>query len=309
MLQLRQAGRLPHAILLYGMPGTGIRPFAQVLARALMCSAGGEFACGDCHACSLNAAGTHPDLVQLEPEKEGGQIKVDQVRELVAFGHASAQMGGYRVVILGPAEAMNANAANSLLKTLEEPGEQTLLMLLSYAPATVLPTIRSRCQSLAMTAPTAEQGRSWLEQQLSNPGALSTLHQFAPRQPLYGLRLEPMVDDMQRLAQTLPALIEGEADVLQVVKTWAPIDLAMLLTWLYQWLSAACLIGSRGGEEDAAAVSIHRAWVARAPLSRLLSVLDEIVVMRRQLAAGSNPNRELLLENLVLRLASAGSIA
>ena len=69
VLQLRQADRLPHAMMLCGLPGTGIREFADALARLLMCSEGGMAACGRCHSCELNAAGTHPDLRVLEPDK------------------------------------------------------------------------------------------------------------------------------------------------------------------------------------------------------------------------------------------------
>jgi DNA polymerase-3 subunit delta' len=307
VLQLRQAGRMPHALMLNGRPGTGIRQFATVLAGIFMCSEDQPLACGHCHSCRLNAAGTHPDLMLLEPERDGGPIKVDQVREVVAFGQASAQQGGYRLVIVCPAEAMNANAANSLLKTLEEPGANTLLLLVSYAPTTVLPTIRSRCQLMAMATPNIDQSRDWLRRHLSDPSVLDMLYQFVPEQPLYGLRLEAMVAEMQVVAETLPALIEGRADILQTAQQWSSVDLGHLLMWLYQWLSNACLIEGQLRPDSDVAVRIHRSWVARAPLDKLIDQVDRIVGLRRQLASGANPNRQLLLENLALNMTARGS--
>ena len=309
MLQLRQADRLPHALMLCGLPGTGIREFADVLARIIMCSAGGMVACGQCHSCELNAAGTHPDLMLLEPDKEAGPIKVDQVRELVAFGQASAQQGGYRLVIVCPAEALNANAANALLKTLEEPGARTLLLLVSYAPATVLATIRSRCQLVAMASPSVEQSRQWLQLQLNDAAVLDFLCQFAPQQPLYGLYLESMVDEMKAVAETLPALVEGRADVLQTAQLWSRVETGQLLLWLYQWLSRACLVAAQPEGDAGIARRIHSGWLAHAPLASLLDQVDNIVVLRRQLAAGANPNQQLLLEAVAMNLATHGAVS
>jgi DNA polymerase-3 subunit delta' len=308
LLELRRQDHLPHAILLHGLPGTGIRQFAECIAYVLMCSEGGDKPCGHCHSCQLNLAGTHPDLRVLLPEKEAGPIKVDQVRDVVDFGQASAQQGGYRVVIVCPAEAMNINAANSLLKTLEEPGPKTLLLLVSYAAATVLPTVRSRCQKLAMALPTPAQSRDWLQRHLDDPTALELLHEFAPRQPLYGLRLQATVVQMQAVAQTLPDLIDGSADVLETAKIWGSVEVGQLLLWLYQWLSGACLESAgETGENAAIALRIRQSWLRRAPLDLLLNKVDELIVLRRLLAHGANPNPQLVLENLALSLSMGAS--
>ncbi len=302
LLGLHQRGQLPHALLLYGLAGTGISRFAAAIAQTLLCDSGAGAPCGKCHSCQLYNAGNHPDLLWLAPEREGGLIKVDQVREVVSFGHASAQQGGYRVVIISPAEAMNANAANSLLKTLEEPGDKTLLLLVSHAAATVLPTVRSRCQQMAMAVPSPAEGKEWLQQHLSDPAHLPLLHAFAPRQPLYGQRLEPLVDDMAAVAESLPALMEGSADVLVTANLWASSEPGLLLQWVYQWLSAACLADLGGERTDSVAARILNAWQRRSTLVQLLDRVDEVVALRRLLASGANPNRQLLLENLALKL-------
>ncbi|MDG4870023.1 DNA polymerase III subunit delta', partial [Guyparkeria sp. 1SP6A2] len=82
----------------------------------------------------------------MSPEEGKRQIRIDPIREVNRFVSQTAQQGGYRVIVVSPAEAMNIAAANALLKSLEEPGEKTLFILLSDVPSRTLPTIRSRCQ-------------------------------------------------------------------------------------------------------------------------------------------------------------------
>src|SRR5690554_6066875 len=163
LLQQREADRLPHALLLSGPAGTGKAIFAEVLASLLLCHQPvGNAPCGHCHSCELHAAGHHPDLVRVSPEAEGKPIKVDQVRVLIDHLHSTAQQGGYRVVIMEPAESLNTSSANALLKILEEPGENTVLILISHQPGQLMPTIRSRCQRIDFTIPSAEQATAWL---------------------------------------------------------------------------------------------------------------------------------------------------
>jgi DNA polymerase-3 subunit delta' len=129
-------------------------------------------ACGACKSCQLWLAQSHPDyrfLEQLTDEKTGKTsqvIKVDQVRQLLEFLNKSAQLNGYRVAIIHRAENLNVNAANSLLKTLEEAGAKTVIMLLTEQPLMLLPTIRSRCQQLTLAVPEKAQAQAWLQTQL-----------------------------------------------------------------------------------------------------------------------------------------------
>ena len=139
------------------------RALADNLVALLLCQhpAGGR-ACGQCKGCQLLAAGTHPDFFLLEPEEPEKPIRVDQVRELVDFVVQTAQLGGRKVVLLEPAEAMNLNSANALLKSLEEPSGDTVLLLISHQPSRLLPTIKSRCVQQACPQPSAEQSRAYL---------------------------------------------------------------------------------------------------------------------------------------------------
>lgn len=306
LVGLHESGRLPHAIMLGGMQGTGIQDFARAFAGYLLCqNANVGTVCGHCHGCELMAAGSHPDLKWLAPEKAGGAIKVDQVREVVDFGHATAQQGGYRVIVLSPAEAMNINAANSLLKTLEEPGAKTLLMLLSYSPTRVLPTIRSRCQAISMPAPDVAQSKAWLSEHLEDPSALDILLQVSPRQPLYAQRLEASggLPHLQALAASLPELVSGRVDPLAQAKLWQGADANDLLAWLYHWLSSAGLVLAGADSDDTVARQLAAAWPSGQ--EGLQQSLDRVVAARKQLTSGTNPNMQLLLESLALNLASS----
>lgn len=136
-------GRLHHAWLLAGPEGVGKRTFADMMAARLL---------GDGTA-ALVAAGSHPDYRVLQPPVEGKGatqkiIPVDQVREIRAMLHEYPAMGGWRVIIVDPVDAMERPSANALLKELEEPAENTLFFLISHAPGRLLPTIRSRCRTL-----------------------------------------------------------------------------------------------------------------------------------------------------------------
>lgn len=170
-------GALPHALLLSGAPGLGKNEFARAWARRMLCSQSDERgACGVCKLCQLMDAGTHPDLCVIAPEEGGRTIRVDQIREMVGFVNSRSRFDGYKVVILSPAEAMNVNAANALLKCLEEPGDSTLFLLVSDAPRQLLPTIRSRCQALTFPMPDLSVAADWLiERGLDKELALASL--------------------------------------------------------------------------------------------------------------------------------------
>ena len=176
--QLQQAiqrQRLPHALLLTGPSGTGKCAFSDELSRSLLCEqpdAEGQ-ACGSCHSCKLLDAGNHPDFMLLKPappktsksDNPVLSIKIDAVRELIERLSTTSQMQGRRVAVIEQADKMAHAAANSLLKTLEEPGEDTVLILHSARPHLIPITIRSRCQKLAFPIPERRLALDWLQQQ------------------------------------------------------------------------------------------------------------------------------------------------
>jgi DNA polymerase-3 subunit delta' len=148
------AGRLSHAYLFMGPAGVGRSTTARALAAALNCAQSREDgdACGTCPSCRRLAAGTHPDFLVIAPEESKTQINIEKIRELRRLTSYPPLGGGWRVVLIRPAEALSAvndAAANALLKTLEEPPARHLLVLTARGEADLLPTIVSRCHKLA----------------------------------------------------------------------------------------------------------------------------------------------------------------
>lgn len=179
-LQARRE-RLPHSLLLIGQKGLGKFDLASQFAASLLCEQQQEDgrACGQCLPCNWYAQGNHPDFRLLQPgalsdevEAEDGkkkpsqQITIDQVRGLDEFLNVGTHRGGLRIIVVNPAEAMNRNTANALLKTLEEPAPGTLFLLISSEPMRLLPTIRSRCQVIPVPLP----GTSHAERVLADEG-------------------------------------------------------------------------------------------------------------------------------------------
>lgn len=144
-----EAGELSHAYLFTGPPGVGKGTLAWALASALLCQ-GTPRPCGRCRSCHLIASGNHPDLFWVQPESEAGTLKVEQVRELQRHLSRTPAMGNYRVAVLDHFDQATPSAANALLKTLEEPPEFVVLILLAPDTDSLLPTIVSRCQVVPM---------------------------------------------------------------------------------------------------------------------------------------------------------------
>jgi DNA polymerase-3 subunit delta' len=221
--------RLPHAILMGGAAGIGKRRLAHAFAAYLLCqSPQPTSACGACKSCNLLSAGSHPDFMLLTPEtdpkteKTAKFIKVDQVRELVEFAAKSAQLGGYRVVCIEPAHFLNVQAANALLKTLEEPGRQTLIMLVSSQALSLPATIRSRCQQLILPLPAESDALAWLAPQVGDPASAGLLLGLAGGAPLAALALRDSLwfGERERLLKDLSGVREGKVGALAAAQRW-----------------------------------------------------------------------------------------
>ncbi len=239
VLRRYQQDRLPHALLLCGPSGMGKALFAQALAETLLCEnpqAQGQ-ACGHCKSCSLQHAGTHPDFLQVQPAEAGKQIAVDQIRDLIQFYALSTQYGRYKIVILNPAEAMNRNSANSLLKLLEEPPPKTLIMLVSHQPMRLLATIISRCQRLDFSRPERKLTEAWLQQQLKDSAPIPLLLNLSAQAPLAALALveTEALAKRQELFKNLAALPTGRSDPISIANGWSKWDVRQVLEWMFSW--------------------------------------------------------------------------
>lgn len=249
--RLRDA--LPHALLLAGPAGLGKRAFLERFVRGLLCEqpAEGE-ACGHCRSCLLLGAGTHPDRVTLSfgLRKDGVQrseIVVDQIRELSSRLATSSQFGGWQVASIDPADAMNAAAANALLKTLEEPARQTMLILVADAPWRLPQTIRSRCQRIEFVLPPREQSLAWLQGQGVASAALALDAAGGNPGLAHAWAQHGALERRQDVRKDLAALAAGRGETMDVVRRWLDSDPELRL-WFAAQAVADELRARAGGQ-------------------------------------------------------------
>lgn len=223
----RERDAMPHALLLAGPAGLGKRAFLERLVRVLLCKQPVDgAACGTCRACKLLDAGTHPDHVGVsfglnKAGKLRKEIVVEQIRDLSARLAMASQFGGWQVAGIDPADAMNAPAANALLKTLEEPTAASLIVLVADAPWRLPATIRSRCQRVDFRLPPRTQGLEWLNE-TGVADAASALRSAGGNPGLaYAWAGQGMLEERSQVQSELIALSQGRGDVHTVMRRWA----------------------------------------------------------------------------------------
>jgi DNA polymerase-3 subunit delta' len=244
---LARLDRLPHALLLRGREGIGKLAFAEALARALLCEnrPPNGHACGRCAACGWIEQGSHPDFRRIEPEslaetgemeegtegKASSQISVDRVRTLTDFINVSSHRGGAKVVLIHPAESLNVNAANALLKNLEEPPPHTYFLLVAHRWHQLLPTIRSRCEQIVLAPPSREAARDWLARQKLRDADLALAQ--AGGAPLLALAFDE--DYWRQREALLAAITHRDFDPLASAERLRETEPRLVVGWLQKW--------------------------------------------------------------------------
>ena len=264
-----ESGRLPHALLLSAYPGWGAVVLGEWLALKVLALEGTPDA----------RRLAHPDLRWLAPEK--GVIPVDAIRRLRDFSVGAPQMAPAKAVVLEDADRMNVNAANALLKTLEEPSANTYLILTSQRAGTLPPTIRSRCQKVAI-ARNAEAAKTWLTD--ANARRLLDDYDGAPLLALAGAEAgeRPMAEMLGELGRG------GREPAAALVEEMLALDPARLSA---RW--SRCLVNAMGG----VAPGLGRAAADR----RTFAFIDELQWFHLQVVVSTSANVRLLLERLCHR--------
>jgi DNA polymerase-3 subunit delta' len=309
--QLAGRAQHAHAYLLHGPIGIGKRALAERLMASLLCQRPqGLEACGQCKSCLLLAAGSHPDNYVLEPEEADKAIKVDQVRDLVSFVVQTAQMGGRKVVLIEPVESMNINAANALLKSLEEPSGNTILLLVSHQPSRLLPTVKSRCVQQACPLPSEEMSLAWLARALpecSEDERLELLS-LAAGSPLAALSLQAqgVRDQRAQVVDGVKKLLKQQQSPTQLAEGWKDIPLLLLFDWFCDW-SHLILRYQLTEDEQGLGLGDMRKVVQylgqKSAQRKVLEIQDWILAQRQKVMSKANLNRVLLLEALLVQWA------
>ena len=309
LTRAQRADRLPHALLIHEAPGAGGDWLALWAARLALCERPGEAPCGTCAACRRAAALSHPDLTRVMPLEESRQIRIEQVRDLAAELALTSHAGGYKVGILTPADALNRFSANALLKTLEEPPPQTLLVLVATQPSRLPPTVLSRCQRLAVRAPSRVEAVAWLVE-THGAGDWDAALAVVGEAPFLLAGADPAAlaqlgADVQRMLDELAA---GRADPLATAERWARAELPLRLRCIENWLTERV----RRGPHAAPQIAELRAGAylssadAFLNIRELFGLLDEVRDLRAALDAPLN--RGLALEAILRRLTPPGAV-
>jgi len=232
------AGRVPHALLIHDSPGAGGDWLAAWAASLVLCVNAAGAPCGRCPSCVRVAANQHPDLIRVHPIEESKQLRIEQVRELAEELSLTSHQGGYKVGILSPADSLNRFAANALLKTLEEPPPQTLLILVASQPSRLPPTILSRCQKLRVRAPTRAESLEWL-QQTRGPGDWNGVLDLLGEAPFLASQGDPK--EIAALGaetrRTLEEIAGGGGDPLATAERWSRSEPELRLKCFENWLT------------------------------------------------------------------------
>lgn len=239
LAQARVEGHMPHALLVHGTERSGHSTLAVWAAQLVLCERPGSEPCGQCNSCVLFLAGNHPDFHFIELEEKASQVKIDQVRGLCSTLAMRSYLGGAKVGLVDPADKMNVNANNALLKTLEEPPEDTLVILCASRLDRLARTVTSRCQRLHVRSPEPGPALAWLEARGRRPDWPGLLA-LAAGAPLRALELaEAGAGELSaEMEEALAGSDGARFDPLWLADRWSKDRPGDRLAWLEQWLES-----------------------------------------------------------------------
>ena len=314
-LHYLEEDRLAHAVLISGPSHIGKLVFCLSFMQRLNCTkptADGH-ACGNCKNCLLFVARTHPDIRMINVDDESEhekkpvsnieQIKIDDIREVNHFMTLSRQLGAHKILCLNYADTMNNNAANALLKTLEEPPKNSIIFLITHRADALLPTIKSRCQTWSFHLPDSKESLSWLNEQ-TNQDSWPALLKAAGNRPLFAYDLEVSGLGEKRVSyyQDLFQILSGKSAVTKVSPKHQDEPLERLVTWQQGW--CADLVRCHFGNEPVTLEnpdirrSLH-SLAGRVDLHSLFRFMDKLTELRRFSSAPLN--KRLFIEDMLIR--------
>ena len=296
--QLSERGQLPHALLLHGPRGTGRRHLGLSLCSQHLGTPVPEPALTQDPGAGIASEDNllHPDLLIAQPPPDKRTLPIERVRQLIGFLQLTAHQGQGKAALVTPAEALSHAAANSLLKTLEEPPPGSLIVLVADAPARLPPTVLSRCQRVRIPLPPAEVAARWLARD-TGAGDASQLLRLAGGAPLVARQLyaEGFSEEAERLEMDLQAVRRGTAAPVAVARRWAKLPPERCLDWLYRRTAAEVRQRALRAQNNGTGALQNGPDVLN--ISSLFAGLKELGELRR--LAGSGVNAELGLTQLL----------
>lgn len=297
-VELRQQQRLPHALLLTGVHGLGKNSFTQKMTKSVLClSDSNDDACGACHSCQIFEAGNHPDHIEIKPEETGKQIKIEQIRQLIDKQQLTPTVSNWKTVVISPAYAMNVNANNSLLKLLEEPQQNTLIVLVTSKPEQMPITVKSRCQNLHMATPSFTDALDWISQHsdYQKNNVTEKILRLAKGAPLAATEILDAqgAEQYQQVDQDFNDILSTKVNPVALAAKWQQFDLTQLINQLHYNVNDRIISTQvKANENPASQVENKQYW----------KVLDCIIETTKLLSSKNNINKTLLIESFIVTI-------
>jgi len=307
--------KVPHALLLTGPQGIGLDHYAACLALRLLCEhpPSEGVGCGQCRSCTLFQAGNHPDYRVVEPEWDEKKKKLKErtginvIRELIDYVYISSHSDRYKIILFPTIYPITSAALNTLLKTLEEPSPDCILILASHKPDLLPITIRSRCQRVNFPAVYDETAINWLDKMLGEQGTESTMELLFMAQggPVRALELfeSESVAQQQRILHDLRDISLDRADPIQIAKRWDGIGAAMVLQWLMMFITRMTRIKMEAQDKnpDNPSVILYLQDLAKPLDLRQLVACYDLALQNYHAATGPVAlNKQGLLEDVII---------
>lgn len=299
-VQRVKSNRTPNAMLIHGVAGVGIELLAHAMGQYLLCSAPlGQVACGTCKSCHLSAAGTHPDFQVITLEEKAKQLKIDQIREVSEFVGQTAQMNGYKVVVIECADTMNMSAANALLKNLEEPAGKTAFFLTSDQANRLLPTIRSRCFQQLVSIPSPTESIAWFAEQALDVTDDMLLQAGGAPLCVKDWLSRDVFADRKKIIDGLLAIALQQASPMALAQQWVRGDVSVVLDTM-QYVIETCLQGIVAHKVLNADLQKIQAVLTDLDVKMIFRYRDTLSNKKSQFIRNANMNGGLLVEELWL---------
>lgn len=297
------ANKLSHAFMFVGAKGVGKLQLAQYLTAYLLCEVPASAPCGQCSACHWFTQGTHPDYYHLHLLEKSAVIKVAQIRQLIDSLNQTAQQGGYQVAIVEDADKMNSAASNALLKTLEEPAGQVVIILLASSTAGLPATILSRVQNLYCDA-SPEKALPWLAEQHPDVSTLAVLLSLAHGAPLQVAELikADILALRDNVLKDLYYLFAAKKTPVTIAAVWAKQPVKQLIDLLIFCFSDVLKLqqGASAAVCNTDALKALTYFSTSLSADAIKAYLVQLFSAKEKLSHGIKLNEQLLLEHLLI---------
>lgn len=278
--------RISQAMLFVGSSHCRLSEFVVPVIQLFICKTGHEEPCLTCSDCQMILRHEHPDVVWIKPEKIGGAIKIEQIRELHNSAFLTPQRSKYRLIVIEASDRMNNASANALLKILEEPAQHTLFILLAHQLSTVLPTVLSRCQIIRF---------SLANESLADLASLRALYSHEPEKA-------GVIEQSESILDGLIALLQQKNHPCTLASQWTQYDLRAFLWFLYVlYAQLQNMYFQDTVSQDFASNQINKLHSLLNPML-IFTQIDKINTLLRKLSHNINVNQTLVLEDLLFSL-------